>query len=231
MFRAIVLVLCLTASSEVFAAPGCAELPPSDLKLHPLSVDYIDQEIATPEEIARLSNAKNARPPHPLMAVRYAIDSNVGLVHRLVPADDGGFCDSPETVVFGFGITRRRVLLTPEAASEPCVKSALLAHEAENYRVVGEAIRGFLHQQEAALARQLRELKAQRGAGEISAKGAMETGLLDASARLLELFNKNEAGRIREQIDSPVRLSALGASCNGRIADLERRLFNAERPL
>lgn len=223
--------LCLAAWSAADAASECTGLPTSDLKLRPLSADAVEQEIAPPEQIARLSVGEPGHAPHPLLAVRYTFDSNVGLVHRLVPAKGGDFCAAPESVTFGFGITRRRAIFAPAAAAEPCVKSALLAHEAEHYRVVSEAIRAFLHRQEATLARYLGELKARPAAGETAAKKALETGLLGASARLIEKFNKNEVARIREEIDSPVRLAALSASCNGRIGALERRIRGKETEL
>lgn len=50
------------------------------------------------------------------MAVRYVMDSSVAIVHRVVPAADGKFCAAPEQVVFNFGVTRRRVILVPQAA-------------------------------------------------------------------------------------------------------------------
>jgi hypothetical protein len=227
----VVALLCLITAPAAVAAPICTALPDSDLKLSPLSADTVDQEIAPTEQIARLSVGEPGHVPHPLLAVRYSIDSNVGLVHRVVPAKDGGFCAAPEAVTFGFGVTRRRAILAPEAAAEPCVKYALLAHEAEHYRVVSEGIRAFLYRQEAPLARYLGELKARPAAGETAAKKALETGLLGASARLIEKFNKNEVARIREEIDSPVRLAALSASCNGRIGALERRIRGKETEL
>jgi hypothetical protein len=128
------------------------------------------EALASPEEIARLSSTGDARAPHPLMAVRYSIDSTAAVMHRLVPTANGGFCDAPERVLFRFGISRRRVLLTPEAAAEPCVKSALLAHEAEHNRVAGDTIRTFLDRQEAELAQVLRQLKGRHARGKDAAK-------------------------------------------------------------
>lgn len=190
-------LLCLITAPAALAAPVCTALPDSDLKLSPLSADTVEQEIAPPEHIARLSVGEPGHAPHPLLAVRYTFDSNVGLVHRLVPAKGGGFCAAPESVTFGFGITRRRAIFAPEAASEPCVKAALLAHEAEHYRVVSEAIRAFLHRQETPLARYLGELKARPAAGEIAAKKALETGLLGASARLVAMLFTLLSGWLR----------------------------------
>ncbi|MGE3279996.1 MAG: hypothetical protein AB7O13_03155 [Alphaproteobacteria bacterium] len=217
------------AAPSAFAASPCGELPPTDLQLQPLSVEDIQEEIAPAEKIAQLSTVIRGDAPHPLMAVRYVMDSNVAPVHRLVPAP-GGYCDAPKRVVFGFGVTRRRVILTPEAASESCVKSALLAHEADHYRFVREAIREFLQGQEEAVARKLEQLKAQRATDEDSARRAMEAGLLGVSAQLIQQFNQN-VGRIREMIDSPAQLAALSASCNGRVAELEGRARRREREL
>jgi hypothetical protein len=224
-------LLCLITAPAALAAPECTTLPASDFQLRPLSADTVDQETASPEQIARLSPGGPDGAPHPLLAVRYTFDSNVGLVHRLVPAKGGGFCAAPEAVTFGFGITRRRAIFVPAAALDACVKSALLAHEAEHYRVVSEAIRAFLHRQEATLTRYLGELKARPAAGETAAKSAMESGLLGASARLIEQFNRNEVARIREQIDSPGHLAALSASCNGRIGALEHNIRRGEAEL
>lgn len=226
---ALIALMLLAGAPGAFAVP-CAGLPATDLRLQPLSVDDVHDEVAPATEIARLSTTIRGDTPHPLMAVRYTLDSNVMPVHRLVPATGGGFCNAPEKVVFGFGVTRRRVILTPEAATEACVKSALLAHEEDHYRFVREAIRVFLQEQRGVLAGKLQELKAQRMADEGSAKQAMEAGLLGANARLIQQFNK-DVGRIREVIDSPAQLAALGASCNGRVAELEHSVRHKEREL
>lgn len=226
---ALVAIMLLIAAPSAFAASPCGELPPTDLKLQPLSADAIQEEVAPADKIAELSTVIRGAAPHPLMAVRYVVDSNVSPVHRLVPAP-GGYCDAPERVVFGFGVVRRRVIFTPEAASESCVKSALLAHEEEHNRFVREAIRKFLQGQEETIAHKLEELKAQRAPDEDSARRAMEAGVLGVSAQLIQQFYKN-VGPIRETIDSPAQLAALSASCNGRVGELEGRVRRGEREL
>jgi hypothetical protein len=100
----------------------------------------------------------------------------------------------------------------------------LLAHEAEHNRIAGDAIRSFLDQHAAELNRLLRQLKAQRARSKDATKKAMEIGLMSAAVRLTETFHATEIGKIRELVDSPARLSTLGALCDGRIAELERSL-------
>ena len=62
---------------KMAAAEECADLPQSDLKFYQLSSDHVTEHIATTTEIARLAaSSGQARPPHPLMAVVDAIDTN-----------------------------------------------------------------------------------------------------------------------------------------------------------
>jgi hypothetical protein len=52
--------------------------------------------------------------------------------------------------------------MTPEADAEPCVRSALLAHEGQHDRTLEEAIHAFIQQHRQELAQELAELKAKR---------------------------------------------------------------------
>jgi hypothetical protein len=121
-------LLGLAVSAEVGAAQECTDLPQSELKFYRLSADHVTEHIATPDEIARLAaSSGQARPPHPLMAVVNAIDTEVAVVHRLVASPEREYCDAPETVLVGLGVVSREVFMAPEAAREPCVRAALLA--------------------------------------------------------------------------------------------------------
>jgi len=60
------------------------------------------------------------------------------------PRRKEGFCDAPEAVLIGFGAVTRHLFMTPEAAAEPCVRSALLAHEGRHDRTLDEAIHAFI---------------------------------------------------------------------------------------
>ena len=93
---------------KIAAAQECADLTQSDLKFYQLSSDHVTEHVATPAEIARLAaSSGQARPPHPLMAVVDAIDTEVAVVHRLVASPERGYCDAPETVLVGLGIVSR----------------------------------------------------------------------------------------------------------------------------
>src|SRR6266446_3288140 len=184
--------LCIFASLAIVGlvpkmagAQECADLRQSDLKFYRLSADHVTEHIATPGEIARFAaSSGQARPPHPLMAVVHAIDTEIAVVHRLVASPERGYCDAPETVLVGLGVVTREVFVAPEAAREPCVRAALLAHEGEHDRVLGKAVPVFIQQHRAELALELAELKRTVAADQAAAIRAFDTGLKASFARM-----------------------------------------------
>jgi hypothetical protein len=208
---------------KMAAAEECADLPQSDLKFYQLSSDHVTEHIATTTEIARLAaSSGQARPPHPLMAVVDAIDTEVSVVHRLVASPEKGYCDAPETVLVGLGVVSRAVFVAPEAAREPCVRAALLAHEGEHARILGEAVPTFIQQHRAELALELAELKRTRAPDQAAAVQAFEAGLKVSVARMLSQFKEELVERVRQSIDSASRLAQLRGACNGQLGKLEK---------
>jgi hypothetical protein len=205
------------------AAQECADLPQSDLKFYRLSADHVTEHIATPGEIARLAaSSGQARPAHPLMAVVDAVDTEVAVVHRLVGSPERGYCDAPQTVLVGLGVVRREVFVAPEAAREPCVRAALLAHEGEHNRVVGEAVPAFIEQHRAELGLELAELKRTGASDQAAAVQAFEAGLKVSVARMAAKFKEELGERVKQSIDSTRRLAKLRGACNGRLGRLEK---------
>ena len=207
---------------KMAAAEECADLPQSDLKFYQLSSDHVTEHIATTTEIARsAASSGQERLPHPLMAVVDTIDTEVSVVHRLVASPEKGYCDAPETVLVGLGVVSRAVFVAPEAAKEPCVRAALLAHEGEHDRILGEAVPTFIQQHRAEIALELAELKRTRAPEQAAAVQAFEAGLKVSVARMLAQFKEEQVERVRQSIDSASRLAELRRSCNGRLEELE----------
>jgi hypothetical protein len=205
------------------AAEECADLPQSDLKFYQLSSDHVTEHIATTTEIARLAaSSGQARPPHPLMAVVDAIDTEVSVVHRLVASPEKGYCDAPETVLVGLGVVSRAVFVAPEAAREPCVRAALLAHEGEHNRIVDETVPAFIRQHRAELGRKLAELKRTGAPDQAAAVRAFEAGLKESVASMAAKFKEELGEHVRQSIDSARRLAKLSGACNGRLGKLEK---------
>jgi hypothetical protein len=208
---------------KIAVAQECADLPQSDLKFYQLSSDHVTEHIATTTEIARLAaSSGQARPPHPLMAVVDTIDTEVAVVHRLVASPESGYCDAPKTVFVGLGVVSREVFVVPEAAGEPCVRAALLAHEGEHDRILGKAVPTFIQQHRAELAQKLAELKRTRAPDQAAAVQAFEAGLKVSVARMLSRFKEEQVARVRQTIDSAGRLAELRRACNGRLGKLEK---------
>jgi hypothetical protein len=208
---------------KMAAAQKCADLPQSDLKFYRLSADHVTEHSATPGEIARLAaSSAPARPPHPLMAVVNAIDTEVAVVHRLVASPEGGYCDAPETVLVGLGVVSREVFMAPEAAREPCVRAALLAHEGDHNRILGEAVPAFIEQHRAELGLELAELKRTAAPDQAAAVQAFGAGLKVSVAHMAAKFKEELVERVRKSIDSASRLAQLRGACNGRLGKLEK---------
>jgi hypothetical protein len=208
---------------KMAAAQECADLAPSDLNFYRLSADHVTEHIATATEIRRLEESSGeAWPPHPLMAVVDAIDTEFAVVHRLVASPETGYCDAPETVLVGIGVVSREVFVAHEAAREPCVRAALLAHEREHDRIAGEAVPTFIRQHRAELALQLAELKRAGAPDQATAVKAFEAGLKVSVARMVARFKKELVERVRQSIDTASRLAQLRGACKGRLGKLEK---------
>jgi hypothetical protein len=208
---------------KIAAAQECADLPQSELKFYRLSADHVTEHIATTTEITRLAvSLGQAWPPHPLMVVVDAIDSEVAVVHRLLASPETGYCDAPETVLVGIGVVSREVFVAHEAAREPCVRAALLAHEREHDRIAGEAVPTFIRQHRAELALQLAELKRAGAPDQATAVKAFEAGLKVSVARMVARFKKELVERVRQSIDTASRLAQLRGACKGRLGKLEK---------
>jgi hypothetical protein len=182
------------------AAQECSELPRSELTVYRLAADHVTEHTATPGEIARLwtASGKGGPAPHALMAIVNEIETKLAVVHRLVGSPEGGFCDAPEAVLIGFGAVSRHVFMAPAAAMEPCVRSALLAHEGQHERMLEEAVHAFIQQHRQELAQELVELKGKRASDQGAAAKAFETGLEISMARMLNEFKQEQVDRIRQ---------------------------------
>jgi DNA-binding transcriptional MerR regulator len=88
--------------------------------------------------------------------------------------------------------------MAPAAAMEPCVRSALLAHEGQHERMLEEAVHAFIQQHRQELAQELVELKGKRASDQGAAAKAFETGLEISMARMLNEFKQEQVDRIRQ---------------------------------
>jgi hypothetical protein len=185
--------------------PECTDLPKSSVKVHRLTVDQVTERAATPAEIEDIIAAlAGTHSTHPLMAIVDAIDTRVAVEHRVVERPQG-YCDTPEAVLFGLGVTRREVFIVHAAAIDACVRAALLTHEAEHNRALGKAIHDFIQQQRPMVAQRLDELKRRSAADPQSAARAFETGLRMLLAAMMKEFKEAKLGEIRGRQRQPPR--------------------------
>lgn len=208
--------------AQSVSAHECADLPPSRLKVYRMSVDKVTAHAATRAEIEEIATAFASNlSTHPLMAIVDAIDTRVATEHRIIERPQG-YCDAPEQVLLGLGVAQREVFILREAALDHCVRAALLMHEAEHDRALGEAIHDFIQLQRPKFEEQLEELKRKSAADAPSATRAFEAGIQMLLAATLREFKEEKISSIKQSVDSVSRLAALSNACNGRLGELEK---------
>src|SRR5260221_519677 len=138
--------LMLVSYAGTCAAEQCADMPPPDVRVVRLSAEQVEISAATESIIDRIAqSAGRLRPVHPFMLINHELDTHVAVVHRVMD-DPLGFCDAPTSVRIHFGLIRREVFIARKTDSEPCVRDALLAHEAEHNQKLERALDAFLEQ-------------------------------------------------------------------------------------
>jgi hypothetical protein len=213
MIRIAFLLLLLAPSLAGRAwAADCAAAPPV-LELRPPEAAPVIEHTVTPAAIEQLSGAPA---PHALMAMGYALDSQIA-----VRRDDNGTpaCAAPSSVIIRFGIVRRDLYLIAAAADDPCIHAALRAHEAAHSHIIAAGAARFLAQHRAALAATLDRLWS------TSPNAArLEAGLFDELRRLTVDFGAEMRGPLRAEGDNPVALAHLADACHGAVGELDQAI-------
>ena len=229
MKSAILLVLrgALLLAAMLLSRPGtAAECPPIHglLRVEQPLIDQVIARVATDSELRALQIPVDGMLPHPLMAIAYEFDEHIAVVHRVVAAPGGGYCDAPEKIVLRFGAISRHALLLAAADNDRCVRDALLAHEAEHYGLIRAAVSAFLYRHRVEVAEATAQLTTATAGTEAESRVAFETGIQRLVAGLFQEFKAREIPTIRQTVDSPARLAALRHACEGRVDSLERTL-------
>jgi hypothetical protein len=226
----IVLILSLLIAGSASAGQVCRDLPESKLRLYSAHPIKTEEHLATRSEMDRIALeigvSAAARAAHPLMLIATELGTQVSVLHRTIQALNRGepaYCDAPKSVEFGLSIVGRKVLLEETAAADPCVRSALLEHEAEHSRALYRAIKVFIRQRREELAARLRELKQTPAPDRASATNALEADLKSFLVTMVQPF-KNEMERSRAGVDTPERLEELRNACGGKVRKMEQEL-------
>ena len=224
------LLMVLLPVGPAFSALACRDLPGSKLRLHSAQPIKTEEQSATRSEIDRigLENGVSsaAQAAHPLMLLANELGTEVSVLHRTIEARNGGelaYCDAPKSVEFRLGIVGRKVFLEEHAAADPCVRRALLEHEAEHRRALDKSVITFLQKRREELVERRRELKQTPAPDRTSAINALEAGLKSFFVTMVREF-KNDMERSREGVDTPRRLQKLRNACGGKVRELEQQL-------
>ena len=225
VLRILVGLILIGAAPAGALAQGCANSPAAILQFQRPTADEIVEHTVPPEKIAQLSSASGQPPPHPLMAMGYALDSQIRVIHNVLPGA-GGYCDAPESIVVTFGIVRRDIYMVAQAATSPCVREALLGHEDAHHRTVNRATQEFLEQHRSQLAQMVDEAQHRMAPTEEAARAALEANLYGVLGRFTAEFGAELRGPLRRSVDNPGELSRLDAACDGASGAMGRTMHS-----
>jgi hypothetical protein len=191
----------------------------------PASDDVVEQVVA-PAEIEKIADVRGIRQsPHRLIVVSETIDAHFALANRVVELSPTQFCNAPQAITISFGVFRRSVFITREAAADDCVRAALLRHEAQHLRSVDEAVDAFLQQHQDQIRLAVTSASEAAAPTRGDAVHALKTNLMAFLNRMLQQFMEQELSGIKRGADSASHLAELRNACDGRVLALERRLF------
>ena len=230
-------MMVLFISSSASAAPRCDDLPISKFRVLAQQAGGIEEYVISRSEMdrvaVRLDVSTAERELHPLMLMSADIDAHVAIQ----PVEAGNSqalssCDAPISVVVAFGAVKWKVYLLQQAATDACVKHALLDHYAEHSRALDRQVQLFIHQRRKEIGVRLRDLKQSTAADGASTNKAFEAGLWSIVRDIVEDFKHDmaeERPRIREEIDSPEKLHRLRSACGGRVREIEEKFQGNHR--
>ena len=209
----------------IVSAQECVGLPTAAIEVSRPATDQVAVEAVSPSEIERLAGASAMQQsPHRLMVILETIDAHFTLSRPFVQRSPTQFCAAAKAVTISFGVFRRRVVITNEAAADACVKDALLRHEAEHYRILDEAIDAFLRQRRDQIRQAFTGASMRPAPSREAAIKALEANLMDFLNRMVKQFEEQELSGIRRAADNAADLASLRSACGGRVRELEERL-------
>jgi hypothetical protein len=204
------------------AATPCTDLPPSTLRIYDIKAAAPAAVEVPAEELDRNREAEGLASRHTLMLSTSDIVSWFEVTHRVMPREDGSFCDAPGLVRMGFGASRRLVFLARKAAEDACVRQKMLEHEAAHTRALDDVVDRFITQQQDNLQRGMTALKQTPAPSESLAKARWEEGLRAiVAAAQQQLITEIQSAIV--SIDEPSAIAALEEACGGKIRQLEQR--------
>lgn len=214
---AVLLLLAGMFPAVAYGHPCLERLRPALQLRAPAPPDVVEHTVAA-EDIEKLSMAPVR---HALMAITYALDSQIGIV-RDRGANPTEACSSFEIVVT-FGIGRRDVFLAREATATPCIRRALLAHESDHSRITSQGAREFIDHHRAQLLGAI-DAALESPGSDPPLGASFQTVLTGVLQRLAAEFSAEARGRLRDAGDSPAALAGLAAACDGALGALDRAM-------
>jgi hypothetical protein len=157
------------------------------------------------------------------MLIVAELGAEVRVEHRTIKSGDTSgvtYCDAPTEVNVGFGSYKRTAILWRSAASDGCVRDALLKHYEQHRHAFDATVRRFVLEWQPELQSRLETLKSTAYPDRAAAIAGFEQGLRSLLAGITGLLEE-ALDRSREEIDRQPHLEELRRQCDGKLRDME----------
>ena len=198
----------------------CGELPSSQLEVYDLKTKGVDEHAV---DIDQLDDPKSdpSTSRHTLMRTTHDVAMLFEVAHRIIPANDGLYCDAPSLVRIAIGFPKRSAFLARPAARDACIRAAMLDHEAAHQRADADALRHLLDARQEFLVDAVRALKRTSFTSPQAAVEHWKSRLQQVSDVVRQDFVAQEQA-INASVDPPAALSRIENGCGGRLRQIER---------
>ena len=199
------------------AASLCTDLPASALQVLDIQAAPQEPVVVSAEDLDRPSQREELMSRHARMVSMSDFVAWFDIMHRIVPRDDGSFCDAPTLVRMGFGASRRYVFIERDTAANPCMRQRLLDHETAHNAALNSVVDRFVDQNRAVFQAGMIALKQTPASSAELAKARWEAGIrviLSESKRQLLTRLRVASAEVDAAFST---IEALDTSCRGKL--------------
>lgn len=207
----------------VAASTACMDLPQSTLQLYSIEAVDVQKLDATKNGLRQQFPSDFVSIRHPVMLVVSNVVALYDIKNRVIQADDGSICGSPELVRIGFGSTQRTIFLAQPAADDDCVRRRILDHGEVHIQALDDAVLRFIDEQQATFQQGMKALKQTPAPSESVLEEQWDRGLqIIISISRQQLITKMRAASA--QVDEGSILADLANACGGKIGRFDQDL-------
>jgi len=216
------LAIAVLSTGTALAAEPCTNQPPSRLEVYDIKTPPVDQREINADELDQLKSSDPSSSSHTMMLTTHDVAMVFEITHRITPAANGLFCDSPALVRIVVGFPKRTAYLVRQAGQDDCIRTVLLTHEAEHRKADAEALKQLLNARQEDISASVAALKRLPLPSPDVAVARWEAGLRAVLETVRQDFLAEEQ-RVNASVDTPAAMRRIEDACSGKLKRIETK--------